>query len=566
MIKTHNLIALILIDFISWRRLYTCNMNDQLNPQKKTRVFALLEILCIVLLAIVPLFMTFPYRVNIFLSWEGAYRMSQGQIPYKDFGMPLGYMYWVIPAVFFKIFGTQLITLVKAQVFINILSGFTFRSILKSLDVHPGVRLLSVVLYCISFSFFNFWPWYNHTVIVYEMIGLAFLMFYIFRNKKWIWLCLSAFFIFCSFFTKQDSGGLALLLALVLLVYYCFYEKQWRPLVIFITSYVIVALAIILTITRYNFGYWFNHGQPPHTSRFSAFDIIDDFFSYSQWIKFYLLIIAFLTIAYFKSWKSFFTDKKAAIFLLLTLGILAEASILQVTSYTPPDNNIFFHSFAFAFILSFLIIFLKIDLMRLRPLMLGLVTMLLWWSGVFWKYIQRIAERTLSTRNVSASTTENLITKDTYVIKPETSEIPMSEWTFSGLKSFQKIYMPKPTADGIKRLLESDLVRGNKNLKILNMTELTPLAVEMPYKMETGPEIPLWFHLGVSMFNKHAVSYEKKIIQKQYDLVLFEYIPSLNNFYPFRVRDTLRNHYTLVDSFMAPRRGDTQGIIEVYRK
>ena len=121
-----------------------------------SRLYSLLEILAIVGLALVPLFASFPYRVNIFLSWEGAYRISQGQVPYRDFGMPMGYMFWVIPALFFKIFGVQLVTLVKAQVFINILSGLAFRSILKSLSVFPGIRLLSVLLFCISYSFFNF--------------------------------------------------------------------------------------------------------------------------------------------------------------------------------------------------------------------------------------------------------------------------------------------------------------------------------------------------------------------------------------------------------------------------
>src|SRR6266498_2873850 len=185
-------------------------MNELPGDKKKLRLFSLLEIAIIVCLACVPLFSTFPYRVNIFLSWEGAYRLSQGQIPYKDFGMPMGYMYWVIPAIFFKILGTQMVTLVKAQVFINIISGLAFRSILKNLDVQSGIRLLCVLLYCISYSFFNFWPWYNHTVIVYEMIGLAFLMKYIFDGRqRWIWLSLSALFIFFSFFTKQDGGGLA---------------------------------------------------------------------------------------------------------------------------------------------------------------------------------------------------------------------------------------------------------------------------------------------------------------------------------------------------------------------
>jgi len=103
-------------------------------------------------------------------------------------------------------------------------------------------------------------------------------------------------------------------------------------------------------------------------------------------------------------------------------------------------------------------------------------------------------------------------------------------------------------------------------LKVLNMSELTPLAVEVPYELETGPQIPLWYHLGVAMFNKEAEMYEQRLIKKQYDLVLFEYIPTLNNFYPFRVRDTLHNHYYKIDSFPAPRRGDTQGWIEVFIK
>jgi hypothetical protein len=157
----------------------------------RVRILSLLEIAIIVLLAIVPLFASFPYRVNIFLSWEGAYRLSEGQVPYKDFGMPLGFMYWVIPSVFFKIFGAQLITLVKAQVFINIISGLAFRSVLKSLAVQPGIRFLSVLLYCISYSFFNFWPWYNHTVIVYEMIGLAFLMRYMFAETTEVQLAVA---------------------------------------------------------------------------------------------------------------------------------------------------------------------------------------------------------------------------------------------------------------------------------------------------------------------------------------------------------------------------------------
>ena len=81
--------------------------------------------------------------------------MSEGQLPFRDFGVPLGGMYWVIPGLFFKLFGTQMVTLVKAQVFINIISGLAFRSILKSCGLQAGIRVVAVLLYCVSFSFFN---------------------------------------------------------------------------------------------------------------------------------------------------------------------------------------------------------------------------------------------------------------------------------------------------------------------------------------------------------------------------------------------------------------------------
>ena len=533
--------------------------------QRKDKVFSVLEFFIIGLLAVVPLFMTFPYRVNIFLSWEGAYRLSQGQVPFRDFGIPMGYMYWVIPALFFKIFGPQMITLVKAQVLINLLSGFAFRSILRSLSVQAGLRLLCVLLYCISFSFFNFWPWYNHTVIVYETIGLAFLVHYFFSaSKNWIHLSLSALFIFFSFFTKQDGGAMGFIICLALLFYYCAYEKKWIPIIIFISSLAISALAIIVPLLQFNFAYWFNYGQAPHTSRVSVFEIIDEFLYSSQWIKFYVLLIIALLFITYRSLSQLVTDKRNFIFLILTLGMLGEAAVLQVTSYTPPDNNIFFHSFAFAFILSNLAGYFNLDFYKPKMLYSITVCLLLWWSGVFWKYIQGPMQSAFI-KNVE-ETKENIVNRHTYILYTPTGEIPMNQWGFSELTAFSKIKMPKPTIDGINRLLKMPLVVNSKDLSVLNMSELTPLVMEIPYRSEVGANIPLWYHLGVSMFNKQAEMYENRLKTNRYDLVLFEYVPTLNNFYPFRIRDTLLSYYKRIDSFPAPRRGNTQGIIEIFIK
>ena len=125
--------------------------------------------------------------------------------------------------------------------------------------------------------------------------------------------------------------------------------------------------------------------------------------------------------------------------------------------------------------------------------------------------------------------------------------------------------MPGPTAEGIERVLQLDVVRDNSDLKVLNMTELTPLAYAMPYALETGPTQPLWYHKGVGMFQREEDRFISRIEKQEYDLVLYEYIPFLNNFYPFEVRDVLRQHYRQVDEFLAPRR-PANANIEVYVK
>jgi len=549
------------------------------------RFIARAEVLIIVLLACVPLLIHLPYRVNIFLSWEGAYRMSHGQLPFRDFGIPLGGMYWVIPAIFFKLFGSQLISLIKAQVLINILAGLSFRSILRSLGVDKGIRLASVLLFCLSYSFFNFWPWYNHSVIFYELVALAFLFRY-FRvdmaveggRRRLLWLVGAAFFTCCSFLTKQDGGGLAFVVACWVLAVDGVLQRKWKPLAIYAGSFVVLLGLIILPFVSHGFGYWFNHGQPPHSSRVSLFDIINELFGYSPWIKFYFFLIAVLVVVRWRSWAALRANRMAVLLVALTLGILGEAAILQITSYTPPDNNIFFQSFGFACAFTLLAPLLPIRPERPALLLVLSLGVVFWWSGSWWNYTQRVVARFLPKKETAtvSPTGENVVNKDTYMIPRDTTrDIPMSEWVECELPSFRKILMPAPTVAGIHRLLDMELIRnyragrkpgdGPGDLKVLNMSELTPLAAEIPFALEKNPRLPLWYHLGVGMFNRQADTFETRIRDHYYDLVLFEYIPTLNNFYPFRVRDILRSQYSQVDSLPAPRRGaETQGVIEVF--
>jgi hypothetical protein len=528
------------------------------------RKISFLEWFLIIVFSIFPIFLSFPYRVNIFLSWEGAYRMSEGQIPFRDFGIPLGYMFWVIPAFFFKLLGPSLVTLVKAQAFINIISGLAFRSILKSFSVMPGVRLVSVIVYLLSFSFINFWPWYNHTVIVYEIVALAFLSYYLLQQRKTIWLILAGIFSFISFFTKQDAGGLCFVFCLILLLYEMWLEGKWQTLLYFLLSFFLSAAIVILPLLKFDFTYWYNMGQTPHSSRFNISDLLDDILLRSHGLKFSLMMVVIAGIMVWYNDRHLMRNKVKILHFLLTLGILTQAAILQVTSYTPPNNNIYFEAFAFAYLFTVISRFLPGPWSKPLPILLMICVVFLWKSEIYGGYLSRILNSGKADNASTSKTGENIVNRSNFLLTSPAPGIPEYSWKEVEKGVFKNIRMPEPTIKGLQRVLSMEVMK-KKDLKLLNMSELTPLAAEVPFELEKGNGQPLWYHLGVGMFNREAEMFENKIAGKYYDLVLFEMVPGLNNFYPFRVRDSLQQHYQKVDSFYAPRRGpETMGMIEVY--
>ena len=64
-------------------------------------------------------------------------------------------------------------------------------------------------------------------------------------QTKWrlIWPALAGAFVFFSFFTKQDGGGLALLVCLALLIYDAIIEKRWQPTASFLGGLIINRIA-----------------------------------------------------------------------------------------------------------------------------------------------------------------------------------------------------------------------------------------------------------------------------------------------------------------------------------
>ncbi len=299
----------------------------------------------VLVLPLVPLLFTLPYRINLFLAWEGAYRISQGEIPYKDFGSPVGYVFWLLPALFFKIFGPYVATLLKVQAFTNILSNLLLVRILKQFGIKLHGRIIVLTVFILSYVLFNFWPWYNHLVFVVELASIYFLLRYLLQNKKVLNVVFSAILVVLAFLTKQDTGGLTLVLTGSLLIYDSLLKRNIKSIIFYCAGLIIAIVVFILPFTFYDFGYWFNYGQYPHFSRLTIADLLDEFLGASKWLKFYLLITAGLILYQFNSKEAFLKHKESFTSHFIVLFILFQASVIQITSYTPLDGNIYFHTF-----------------------------------------------------------------------------------------------------------------------------------------------------------------------------------------------------------------------------
>ncbi len=508
------------------------------------------ELLVIVGFCVIPLFVKFPFRINLFLAWEGAYRLSEGQVPFRDFGLPLGFGFWIIPALFFKLFGAQMITLVKAQVFVNVITMLSFRSILKTLGTPPAVRLVALLVLALSYVLVNFWPWYNNMVFVYELLAIQMLLLGCYRFsglKAHALVGLSALFVVLAVFTKQDGGGLALLVVSALLSLFLLRHRRWSFAVTYAVSGILGGLLFVLPFLPYGIDYWFNYGQEPHYSRINAYDFLQDIFGRSFEIKAYLAAIALVLVYRYRTWRQLWADERTLMLALLTVAILGQALLVQVTSYIPHNVNVYFHSFAIAFLLY--AVAGAVQWQKFSVLLLSVGLVFFCFSGDYWVYANRVFRKFLP-----APSTEGVISKNSWSSGDSLATPSRANWVESDYRVFKDVYLPEETIAGIKAIEGLEVVQEKGSaLRVLNMTELTPLAQILGYSPESGADYPLWFHYGVSMFDREVAMFCRAIEEQTYDLVLFETIPNLNNFYPEQVRDCIRQHYRQTDRFLAPR-------------
>ena len=491
--------------------------------------------LALALSALTPL-----YRIAYFrdysIIWEGAYRISLGQVPYRDFGIPVGVGAFLLPALAMKLFGASFGTLVFVQAFLNFTTLLVFGLFLRFFVSSLFCRLLSILVLGLAYTSCMVLPWYNTSGFLFELLSFFFLIGHLLQDppRRYIRLAGAAFFATLALMTKQDYGGIALLSSFSLLLFDAIRARRFRELLIWSGMVIGSAAVFILPFAGHDFFYWFNYGQSPHHRAPGRPSLLDWWLNHSFWQNLYIFLIAG-SLVYARRLNRKLFSQPDFLFLALTCIVVGQSILISVTSGLAFTTG-YFHGFAYAWLLYVLVSHRKSSVATQ-----ALITcaVLLCWYPAFSQISSFLQRPRLIISNWAPSLSETehpeerALASDTRLIRSSRD-----------LEAFGDLYLPEDTVMGIARLKQIITSSHASNLRVLNMTELTPLAKEMGF----SPEVPspLWFDARYVLFPREVASLCDRISARAFDIILFQdtHWPM-----PNEIRQCLASSYRLFEQF-----------------
>ena len=450
------------------------------------------------------------------ILWEGAYRVSLGQIPFTDFGTPVGPVSFLIPALFFKLFSPSWFVMQLSQMFENAILLFLAYQLVKRLQL-TQVNINKAIA-CFSFLYLVFLshPWYNSGAFLCFMTSMVLLL----STSRWSLMAAGAIGGIC-FLAKQDYGVMNLCLgSLVILLTQARQSGPYRKItfqfstlqdlkhlksivsagILFLAFFVLPIASLIYFVDSAQFFYWFNYGQPPHEIRKIH---IWDFAYHGN-----LFLPA--CIAFYFAYRTVRMDLLFAGIFFICAFIVSSTSGLDYTAF-----------FFFLFLPLLVQTVTDRQLVQKRWLSALLLLAVLTCIAFPAKYLYRLVQTTVLAK------AEPFSFRHVYVTRP-VQAYPES------MPYFKNVMGSKDSIVMIEKLQEIAKANPNTPLKILNISELTPIYAELG----SAPPLyyPLWYHTKISLFPKEIKSINQDIDDNQFDVILLQDAHGQANFDEFLTR------------------------------
>lgn len=172
----------------------------------------------------------FPFDQSI--VFDGAYRVLQGQIPFKDFALPVGPVTFWQQALFFKLLGVNYTAYISGASMIN--AAYTLVVALIMCMLFPDQKLLAYIAGLLTAIWFYppfGTPWMEQTSFFYSGLGLLLLLTGLLKEDlhpriSLTLIAASGSFGFLSFMCKQNTGGFYLLIYVITIA--AWHRRQFK--------------------------------------------------------------------------------------------------------------------------------------------------------------------------------------------------------------------------------------------------------------------------------------------------------------------------------------------------
>jgi hypothetical protein len=149
------------------------------------------------------------------IAFDGAWRIAQGQVPYRDFLMPFGPVGFLLPALFFRVAGPSFSALVAAASVLSLLGTAVAVRLCWRLTGSRALALLGGALTAVWFQAPFGVPWMEQTAFFFDLLALACVVEQRVSARSSIALAvLAGVASALAVLSKQNAGGLFGLVAL----------------------------------------------------------------------------------------------------------------------------------------------------------------------------------------------------------------------------------------------------------------------------------------------------------------------------------------------------------------
>ena len=396
---------------------------------------------------------------------------------------------------------------------------------------------------CFSFLYLVFLshPWYNSGAFLCFLTSIVLLL----STRRWSLMASGAMGGIC-FLAKQDYGVMNLCLgSLVILLTQAQQSGPYRKItfqfsalkdlprlksiigagILFLAFFALPIVALIYFVDSTQFFYWFNYGQPPHEIRKIH---IWDFANHGN-----LFLPA--CIAFYFAYRTVRMDLLFAGIFFICAFIVSSTSGLDYTAF-------------FFFLFLPLLVQTAMDkrLVQKRWLSALLVVAVMTCIAFPAKYLYRLVQTTVLAK------AEPFSFRHVYVTR-SVQAYPQS------MPYFKNVMGSDDSVAMIKQLQEIAKANPDKALKVLNISELTPIYAELG----SAPPLhyPLWYHTKISLFPKEIKMIDRDIDEDKFDVILLQDAHGQANFDEFLTRlQKNPNYQTLRErGFVSPTTstGDT---------